>query len=313
MITLDRIAEAPSRVAGACLTIGNFDGVHLGHAQLAGSLRAMADALAAPAIALTFDPHPVALLRPEAAPVPLVWTERKVALLKAAGVDDVGVFQTGPWLLGLSAREFFDRIIRGQFAARGIVEGSNFAFGRGRGGDAHQLRDWCADAGLRFASAPSFAIDGALVSSSRIRALLAEGDADAAARMLGRPHRLRGIVTHGAGRGAGLGIPTANLDGIDVVIPFDGVYAGRAILDDATYPAALNIGPNPTFGEQIRKVEAHLVGFDGDLYGRTLAVDVHARLRPARRFDGIDDLLAQIREDIARTVAVVAAAPYSTI
>ena len=306
MITLDSFEEPPARARGAYLAVGNFDGVHRGHSLLLAKLRARADAAGAPALALTFDPHPVALLRPECAPIPLVWTERKVALLKEAGATEVGVFRTGPWLLGLSAREFFDRVIVGQFAARGMVEGPNFAFGRDRGGDAALLSEWCASSGLDLEIVAPIEIEGRLVSSSRIRQSLSEGRADEAARLLGRPHRIRGIVTHGAGRGAGLGIPTANLDEIDTLIPADGVYAAHAYVEGAATPfaAACNIGPNPTFGEQVRKVEAHLIDFVGDLYGRTVELDLLRQLRATRPFASLDDLLAQIHADIAQARAI---------
>jgi riboflavin kinase/FMN adenylyltransferase len=241
------------------------------------------------------------------APVPLVWTGRKVELLKEAGADEVGVFATGPWLLGLTAREFFDGVIVGLLAARGMVEGPNFAFGRDRGGDSALLADWCREAGLGFEVVEPTEVEGQLVSSSRIRRCLSEGHADEAERLLGRPHRIRGLVTHGAGRGAGLGFPTANLDEIDTLIPADGVYAARAFVkgdadsSSPPYPAACHIGPNVTFGEQVRKVEAHLLDFDGDLYGRTVELDLLQRLRPTRPFAGLDDLLAQIRADVERT------------
>ena len=256
-------------------------------------------------MALTFDPHPVVLLRPEKAPLPLIGTERKVALLEQVGAHEVGVFRTGPWLLGLTAREFFERVIVGQFGARGMVEGPNFAFGRDRGGDADLLAGWCASAGLDFEVARPTLIEGQLVSSSRIRQCLVDGRADEAAQLLGRPHRVRGRVTT-ARRGAGLGFPTANLDEIDTLIPADGVYAAHAYLDGhaSPLPAACHIGPNVTFGEQIRKVEAHLLGFDGDLYGRTVELDFLQQLRPTRQFDGRDDLLLQIRSDIERARAV---------
>src|SRR3954465_10356072 len=153
VITLESFAEVSARLQGAYLAVGNFDGVHRGHSHLLGLLRTRAEAAGAVPVALTFDPHPVSLLRPEHAPAPLVWTERKVALLKEAGVAEVGVFRTGPWLLGLTAREFFDRVIVGQFRARGMVEGPNFAFGRDRGGDATLLAGWCASSGLDFAIA----------------------------------------------------------------------------------------------------------------------------------------------------------------
>jgi len=306
VITLDSFADVPARARGAFLAVGNFDGVHRGHAHLIAHLRDRAAAAGAPALALTFDPHPVALLRPESAPVPLTWTARTADLLEQAGASEVGVFRTGPWLLGLTAREFFDRVVVGQFAARGMVEGPNFGFGRERGGDARTLAEWCAAAGLDFEVAPPTEVDGQIVSSSRIRRALAEGRAAEAARLLGRPHRLRGIVTHGAGRGAGLGFPTANLDGIDTQIPDDGVYAARALLDDRAdpIPAACHIGPNVSFGEQVRKVEVHLIDFTGDLYGRTLELDVLDRLRPSRKFRDLDDLLAQIRSDVERARVV---------
>lgn len=306
MITLDESTEVPAPLRGAFLAVGNFDGVHRGHARLIARLRANADAADAPAVALTFDPHPVALLRPDKAPAPLVWTERKVELLKAAGATAVGVFRTGPWLLGLTAREFFDSIVVGRFRARGMVEGPNFAFGRDRGGDATLLGAWCADAGLKFEVVEPTAVGGELVSSSRARRALAEGRPEEAAQLLGRPYRLRGVVTHGAARGAGLGFPTANLDGIDTLIPDDGVYAALAYLDGRgpAYATATHIGPNVTFGEQVRKVEAHLLDFSGDLYGRTVELEFLARLRPSRKFDGLDDLLAQIRADVEQARAV---------
>ena len=300
MITLEDFATVPDRVRGAYLAVGNFDGVHRGHAQLVSRLRERADAAGAPAVALTFDPPPAAVLRPEAAPVPLVWAGRKIALLEEAGATEVGVFRTGSWLLGQTAREFFDRVILEQIGARGMVEGPTFGFGRDRGGDARVLASWCAGAGLEFEVVPPTELDGSIVSSSRIRRALAEGRADEAARLLGRPHRLRGLVVRGAGRGTGLGFPTANLDRLDVQVPADGVYAARAFLDGRGpgLPAAAHIGPNATFGETARTVEVHLIDFQGVLYGRGLEVDFLRRLRPTRAFDGVEALRAQIRADI---------------
>jgi riboflavin kinase/FMN adenylyltransferase len=268
-----------------------------------------------PALAVTFDPHPVALLRPEQAPVPLVWPEREIALLRESGATEVGVFQTGPWLLGLSAREFFDRVVRGQFAARGMVEGPNFAFGRDREGNVAVLADWCAAAGIDFEVVEGARIEGELISSSLIRRCLNEGRVEDAARYLGRPHRLRGVVAHGAGRGAGLGFPTVNLAQIDCLVPADGVYAAHAWIDgrEPAWPAACHIGPNATFGEHARQVEAHLIGFAGDLYGRSVELDVLQRLRATRRFDGLKELLEQLRRDIDAARQVCASPPPSPV
>jgi riboflavin kinase/FMN adenylyltransferase len=300
VFTISDAAPIDPRYRGACLAVGNFDGVHRGHAALIARLRARADALGVAAVALTFDPHPAALLRPEAAPVPLTWPERTETLLLDAGASAVGAFRTGPWLLDRSARDFFERIILGQLAARGMVEGPNFAFGHDRGGDVATLERWCRESGIAFEVATPLSVGASIVSSSRIRRLIAEGAVRPAAELLGRPHRLRGTVVRGAGRGAGLGFPTANLAGIDVLIPADGVYAMRAYVenDPAPIPAAVHIGPNATFGEQARSVEAHLIDFSGDLYGRTLELDVIDRLRGTMRFDSVANLLAQIHDDV---------------
>jgi len=303
VIAIDGVRDFPASARGAMVTVGNFDGVHRGHQMLLGRLRARADAAGIPALAITFDPHPVALLRPEQAPVPLLWPEREIALLREAGATVVGVFRTGPWLLELSAREFFDQVVRRQLAARGIVEGPNFAFGHDRQGDVGILGAWCAEAGIDFEVVEPTLIEGRLISSSLIRRCLSEGRAREAARFLGRPHRIRGIVAKGAGRGAGLGFPTVNLTGINTLVPAEGVYAGLAWIDGQgpARPAACNIGPNPTFGDQAKKVEAHLIGFAGDLYGRSVELDFLERLRATRTFSGPEELLRQIDLDVDQT------------
>jgi riboflavin kinase/FMN adenylyltransferase len=188
-----------------------------------------------------------------------------------------------------------------------MVEGPNFAFGHDRQGNVTSLHDWCDQSGIDFEVVEETRIDDQLVSSSLIRQFLGEGRVEDAARFLGRPHRLRGVVAKGAGRGAGLGFPTLNLTAIDVLIPADGVYAARAWIKDRgpAWPAACNIGPNPTFGEQVRKVEAHLVGFSADLYGQSVELDFLARLRSTRRFASREELLEQIRADIDQTRRVI--------
>jgi riboflavin kinase/FMN adenylyltransferase len=300
VITIENVRDFPERARGAYVTVGNFDGVHRGHQHLLGRLRAKAEAAGVPALAITFDPHPVALLRPDKAPVPLVWPEREVALLREAGATLVSVFRTGPWLLALTAREFFDQVIRAQLDARGMVEGPNFAFGHDRQGDTRILKAWCAEAGIDFEVVAPTLVEGQLVSSSLIRQSLCEGDVARARVFLGRPHRIRGVVARGAGRGAGLGIPTINLVGIDTLVPAEGVYAGLAWIEGTgpAWPAACNIGANPTFGEAARKCEAHLIGFRGELYGRVVELGFLARLRGTRKFSGPGELVEQIRADI---------------
>lgn len=309
MFTIENFNEIPGRLRGAFLTVGNFDGVHLGHARLIGRLRGLADASNAPAVALTFDPHPAALLRPDRAPVPLSWTDRNAELLVASGATEVGVFRTGPWLLGLTAREFFDRVVIHLFGARGMVEGPNFAFGRDRAGDTTKLGAWAAELGLRFEVVEPTLVGGAIVSSSRVRGLIAEGLVEEASGLLGRPHRVRGIVCHGAARGRGLGFPTANLSEVENLIPADGVYATWAYLDGKgkPFPAATHVGPNVTFGEQDQKIEAHLLDFDGDLYGRFVEIELLERVRTTRKFAGLEDLLGQIQADVDRVRTICGA------
>ncbi len=210
------------------MSIGNFDGVHLGHARLVERLRAMAGRVGGPAVAFTFDPSPTRILRPDAAPEPLIGVERKVEILAEMGVDAVLVYPTDKNLLELEAREFFDRIVRDRLAARALVEGPNFFFGHNRTGNVEVLRRFCAEANLRFEVVEPVEIEGQIVSSSRIRALVSAGRMNDARTMLGRPYRIRGVVVRGAGRGTGLGYPTANVAQIDTLLPGEGIYAARA-------------------------------------------------------------------------------------
>jgi riboflavin kinase/FMN adenylyltransferase len=282
------------------VTIGNFDGVHLGHARIVQRVIELAREVGGPAIVLTFDPHPVRLLRPDQAPPPLTWTDRKAELLSHLGVDLVIAYPTDQQLLDLEPRDFFDRIVRDQLDARAMVEGPNFFFGRARAGTVDVLRTLSTEAGIPLDIVDPVTVDRQLVSSSRIRQLLVSGDVDTARAMLTEPYRIRGMVVHGAGRGLKLGVGTANLDAIDTLLPGAGVYGGRGWVEDTCYPAAINIGPNPTFGEAAMKVEAHLIGWnDSPLYGQALEVDFLVRLRNIQPFAGIDALKEQLAKDIA--------------
>ena len=307
------LAELPDAARGGAVAIGNFDGVHRGHAALAQRLVEHARECDGPAVVLTFDPHPVRLLRPEQCPPPLTWTERKAHLLERLGVDHLVAYPTDEALLRLSARDFFELIVRDALGAKALVEGPNFYFGHNREGDVRLLAELANGAGMSLdVVEPRTTADGAageLISSSRIRKMIGEdGDVAGAAKLLTAPYRLRGIVTHGAGRGAKLGFPTANLEGIDTLLPAHGVYAGwvrpktkdvgHAIGPEGAWPAAINIGPNPTFGEAGAKVEAHLIGRDEALYGKLLKLDFLERLRDVRQFDSVEALTQQVEADI---------------
>lgn len=306
MRLLRELADVPDELREGALTIGNFDGVHLGHARLIERLIELARQVGGPAVVFTFDPHPVRLLRPERAPWPLTWTDRKAQLLRQLGVDWIIAYPTDEALLALSDREFFQQIVRDKLAARAMVEGPNFFFGHNRTGNIDVLGKLTAAAGMRLEIVEPVVIDGAIVSSSRVRELISAGKVDEARRLLTQPYRIRGMVTHGAGRGARIGFATANLAGIDTLLPGVGVYGGQAILAGKRWPAAINVGANPTFGEQELKVEVHLIGFHGAIYGEPLEVDFLSRLRDVRPFAGIDELKQQLARDIQAAQAAVA-------
>lgn len=291
---------------GGAVAVGNFDGVHLGHAEIVRRLVKRARQVGGPAVVLTFDPHPVRLLRPQHAPPPLTWTARKAELVGALGVDVVVAYPTDEAFLDLTPRQFFDTIVRRQLDARAIVEGVNFFFGRDRLGNVDLLRRFCTAAGISLDIVEPVSFDGQMVSSSRIRALVAQGQIDAVRGMLTQPYRIRGTVVHGSRRGARLGFPTANLDGIDTLLPGEGIYAGRAWCDGTAHAAAVSLGPNPTFDEDALKTEAYLLDFDGSLYGRPLEIDFLARLRDSVRFDSVDALLEQMRGDVAQVRQIFA-------
>jgi len=296
LIRLTPAAAVP--VPGGYVAIGNFDGVHRGHQAMLARLTDRARAAARPSVAVTFDPHPIALLRPEALPPGLSSLADRATLLKDCGVDAVIVLPTSWELLRLTATEFFERVVRDRLKAAGLVEGPNFTFGKDRGGNVTLLRQLCSHAGMTLDVIEPVTIDGQWVSSSVIRSLLMDGDVNDAVALLGRPYRLTGRVVTGAQRGAALGFPTANLSDLKTVIPGPGVYAGRTEIDGQPYPAAIHIGPNPTFGEAVLKVEVHVIGFDGNLYGRVMSADFHRRLRDVRRFDSVDELRVQLTQDI---------------
>jgi riboflavin kinase/FMN adenylyltransferase len=288
----------PDICRGGAVTVGNFDGVHRGHAALVAETRSQATALHGPAVALTFDPHPLQVLRPEQFMPVLTTLADRAESLQAAGADHVVVLRVYRDLLELSATEFFDAVLRQRMAARAVIEGPNFGFGRNRHGDVKLLADLCRQYQIAMTLLPPVLVGGVPVSSSRVRDALTRGAVREATDLLDRPYRMRGTVGTGQRRGQTLGFPTANLENVVTVVPGDGVYAARARTAGTIWPAAVNIGPNPTFGEDARKVEVHLIGFEGDLYGQELAVDFLDRLRDTRPFSGVPELVEQLTKDI---------------
>jgi riboflavin kinase/FMN adenylyltransferase len=305
---IQRGFQHPDQYRGGWVTIGNFDGVHRGHQSMLATLAVRATAAHTPAVVLTFDPHPIALLRPHQTPPALSLLDHKLALFEKHGIDTVVVYPTDHALLQLTPDEFFRDIILDQLNASGLVEGPNFFFGHNRAGNVQTLRTLCDAAGRSLEVVPAVIVNGRMISSSEVRSRIASGEIAEAVEMLDHPYRVRGIIAQGAARGRTIGFPTANLEEIMTLLPPDGVYAGVCTVAEQTYPTAINLGPNPTFGEAARKFEAHLLGFSGDLYGQTLDVDLLARVRDVVRFASSDALKQQLNRDLEAVRALANAA-----
>ncbi|WP_153556582.1 bifunctional riboflavin kinase/FAD synthetase [Roseimaritima sediminicola] len=301
--SFDQLSDA---ARGGAVSIGNFDGVHRGHARLVDRLCEAAARLGGPAVAVTFDPHPAAILRPERQPPRLTTIERRAELLMQLGATHVVVCPVDRDFLQLSAERFFNRVIVQNLRARALVEGPNFFFGREREGDVTVLEQFSREAGIELTVVDPIARDEAMISSSQIRRLLAAGQIAEANSRLTAVYRLSGQVGRGDQRGRHIGFPTANVQQPTTMVPGHGVYATTVRLGDRVYAAATHIGPNPTFGGDTEKIEVHVLDFAGDLYGQWLSVDFLARVRDIAAFDSVQQLREQLRRDVAQVQAIVA-------
>jgi riboflavin kinase/FMN adenylyltransferase len=300
----ERPAPPPLSIA-----IGNFDGVHLGHAALLAEARRRAARRGCQSAVLTFTPHPARLFAPERAPALIMSLDRRLQLIADAGIDVAIVEPFTRAFAAIEAAAFVTVVLARYLGARDAVVGYDFSFGRGRTGDAGMLYALGAEVGIDAAVIPPVTVDGVPCSSTRVRELVSAGEMAAAARLLGRPFELEGPVARGAGRGRGLGFPTANVVPEGELRPKLGIYAARArILDGplagTSRAAALSVGTNPHFDGAGVTVEAYLLDFDGDLYDRRVRLEVGERLRDERRFESVDALVAQIRDDVARVRAL---------
>ena len=296
------------------MSVGNFDGVHLGHQRIFKTAREIAAARKAELVFVTFEPHPLTVLRPQAVPPRLTTPEMKQKLLEVEGANYLVILPPQKQVLDLTAEDFW-KILHERAAVSDLVEGASFRFGRGARGSVKLLAEWSAQTNLHppelnlhvveSVQAPLLDLQLTPVSSSVIRFLLGHGRVRDAAICLGRPYVLSGSVQKGFSRGKALGVPTANLLCDGQLVPADGVYAGRCTLHNKQYPAAVSIGTMPTFGDNPRQIEAHLIGFDGDLYGKTIGVELLDWMREQRAFAGVEPLKIQINRDIMETRAAV--------
>jgi riboflavin kinase/FMN adenylyltransferase len=295
-------AGLPGMAQGpVCLAIGVFDGVHLGHRAVIRQTLSEARRRGGAAVAITFDRHPAAIVAPDRKPPLLCPVWRKLEALAQLGLDATVVYAFDESFSRQSAAQFVDRLRTGFGVLGSVTVGASFVFGHGRTGNLDELGRLGACHGFEVHGLPPVEISGEVVSSTRLRELVANGEFDRAATLLGRRHTLAGEVIQGDRLGRKLGFPTANVDVDGLVLPPQGVYAGYAMWEGCRIPAAVNIGRRPTLDGSISaiRVEAHLPGFEGDLYGRRMELDLHTRLRPEQKFPSLEALVEQIGRDVA--------------
>lgn len=279
------------------VTLGNFDGVHLGHQRIMALLAERGAALNAPTVAVTFEPHPISVLRPDIAPKRILTPEQKRELLGKLGIDLLVIIEFTLEFSRKDPREFVREVLFEGLHAAELVLGANFRFGHGRAGDLETLKTLGSDFGFQVRPVEPALIDGEMISSSRIRKALADGRVTEAAVMLGRPYFLDGTVVPGDGRGKEMGFPTANVEVVGDVLLADGVYATSARLEGRLYRGMAHVGQRPTFGLSSRAVETHLFDFSEEVYQKSLRLLFHQRIRGTIAFEGPDALREQLMKD----------------
>ncbi len=281
-------------------TIGNFDGLHRGHRAIIERVLARARATGGSSLLVTFEPHPLTILAPDRAPRMITTRRQKLALLEEAGLEFVLILPFTMELASVDAASFVKGYLADGLGVREVYVGANFNFGRGREGNADLLVALCADLRIRAEKVPEVLSLGSPISSSRIRRAIQAGEVELARDLLGRPFAIEGTVIHGAGRGARLGFPTANLKPAHDLVPQDGVYITEMVIEGAARPSVTNIGSRPTFPDAAYAVETHLLEGAADLYGRPVEVRFLARLRQELRFASPQALIEQVRRDVER-------------
>jgi riboflavin kinase/FMN adenylyltransferase len=306
---LDHRDTIPAALRGAVIALGNFDGFHRGHQAVAGEAIRWAHAEGRPSIIATFDPHPVRFFKPDVAPFRLTTLEQRQELYLAAGATAMLVFHFDADLAGTGAEDFIRTILLERFGAHGVVTGGDFTFGKGAKGNVGLLRTLGAELGLQSRVVEAVAEDGEVVSSSRIRTALREGNPQLAAQLLTRPFAIRGIVEHGDKRGRTIGYPTANLAIESYLRPKYGVYAvtGRILATGQILQGAANIGIRPQFEPPKELLEPFFFDFSGDLYGQEIEVAFHNYLRGEAKFDTLDALMTQMDKDCAEARRLLSA------
>lgn len=294
-----RDSAALSGIKDPVLTLGNFDGLHLGHLKIIKGVAARAKRLGVPSVVYTFDPHPLKVVAPHKSPPLLIDTDEKVRLIEAAGIDCLIFARFTREFAEKHPRQFVEEVIVA-LSVKEVWVGHDFKFGRSKAGTVEYLKELGEEFGFKVVVIEAYKKGGHIVSSSRIRALIAKGKVGEAAGLLGRRYSIKGVVVKGTNIGKEIGFPTANLGVESELVPANGVYAALAAIGSKTLPAVLNIGHAPTFGGKETAVEVHLMDFSSDLYGKRIEVSFVRRLRSEKAFRSKDELVAQIRKDTER-------------
>jgi riboflavin kinase/FMN adenylyltransferase len=288
-------------IDASVVTIGNFDGVHLGHAGIFDHLKKKSAAIALPSAVVTFDPHPLKILAPETAPPLLTTLEQKIWLIEKFGIDYLVIVPFSKEFSKLSAADFVLNILCTPLGMRHIIIGHDYAFGKGREGNFATLSNLGKLKGFTLEDMPALGEEGIVFSSSLVRAAIAEGDMAAASRILGRYYQISGTVVHGRDIGHSLGFPTANIATYNELLPPDGVYAVMVQIDGQFVKGACNVGCNPTFGGVTRSVEVFLLDYSAHIYDYEITVQFVQKLRTERKFADVSELKAAIAQDVAST------------
>lgn len=306
IVRLDAREPMPAPLRGAIVALGNFDGFHRGHQAVVGEALDWARAEGRPAVVATFDPHPVRFFAPQSPPFRLTTLDQRLELFGSAGADAMLVLHFGAELAATTAEEFI-RLLTGPLGAAGVVTGEDFTFGKGRTGTVTTLKTMGAEHGLAARAVGPVADGGEVVSSSRIREALKDGDCAAATHLLTRPFAVRGIVQHGAKLGRSIGYPTANLELGSYLRPRYGIYAVSAVLPGGkVVHGAANLGVRPSFDPPVELLEPYFFDWSGDLYGQEIEVALHHHLRDEAKFDSLEELTAQIERDCDQAKGLLA-------
>jgi len=308
------LESANALITRGAVTIGMFDGVHLGHRALLGVLTEEAERIQGQSVILTFDTHPAEVVRPDKVPKFITTNGQRVAALEAAGVDVIVVARFDQAMADMTPREFVEQVLVRWLKAVVVVVGPDFRFGKRRAGDFAQLAEIGAEYGMAAAAIAPVMVDDAPVSSTRIRTLLRHGAVEEAARLLGRPFVLEGLVVKGSGLGRRLGFPTANL-ALDPnqITPASGVYAADVVALGRVFRGVVSVGSRPTVGGKDVVVEVHIPNFDENLYGKSVRVGFRSRLRDQKKFADLDQLAEQIAKDVDRTLRSLSSPPQQAL